>query len=631
MFRRGLFVRPGTRGLVIGALIGVIACLSTRSGLLRQAEEWLQDGCFAWRSGLGVVRTPTENIILVSIDDDRSTTLLSRPLVYCSPEVGRTVRALRGMGAAAIGIDFMIDGDCRGYGGLDAGAEGDPGSLAQAINEGVVLPMKLEPQPGVDPKLETADGRFPVEQWKPDLERSWADQPAKIGFLNLDVDSDLFLRTTRLTSGGEHGRRWPSFALALTMVAKGWPIEVNEGGLTLKGRRVPLEDGRLRVNYLGPAGRFPVVSMADVLENRIPSGISFDKAIVIIGACSPEQRDYHATPFSNTYWGGAGDWRRRPMSGGEVHANIVATLTDRDYLRRAPESVTIGVTIAIAGLQGGALARMTLVNGLIVAIAHHFLWKGVCISSFAYFGLRLEILPMLLSGMLVYGVIFIARWWTLRRMMGIVQSEAVARLLENDPSVLGRLGVERSVSVLFADIRGFTTFSEAHSARQVVELLNDYYGVIVPIIERHGGMLNHYLGDGLMATFGLPPRDELHSARAVRAGRSIIEAIQSRRQHWENLGFPELSAGVGVHSGRAILGMIGSRDRLEYTAIGDTINTASRIQTQTRPLAVNMLISAETWRELSPAERLELGCEDSPESLQVKGKLSAVNVHRVRV
>src|SRR5205823_402345 len=130
---------------------------------------------------------------------------------------------------------------------------------------------------------------------------------------------------------------------------------------------------------------------------------------------------------------------------------------------------------------------------------------------------------------------------------------------------------ERQVTVLFADSRGFTDFSEAHSPHDVVALLNAYYTAIVPVIEAEHGTINTYIGDGIMVLIGAPASDPEHALHAVRAAVAMVRRVHELKEQWARLGNPAMRIGVGVHTGKAVIGSIGSPQRLDYTAIGDTV------------------------------------------------------------
>lgn len=204
-------------------------------------------------------------------------------------------------------------------------------------------------------------------------------------------------------------------------------------------------------------------------------------------------------------------------------------------------------------------------------------------------------------------------------------------MLEEDPSQLDLHGEERVVTLLFADIRNFTPFAESHSARQVVALLNAYFSAIVPVIERHGGTLNQYMGDGIMAMFGAPAAQPDHALRAVRAAAELVRRVHELKELWEKLGFQGMRMGTGIHTGRVVVGTVSSPRPLDYTAIGDTTNTAARIEAQNKVFLPEILISSDTYQLLPEAERQRLGCHAQPVPAEVKGKKQHLDLHLVDV
>jgi adenylate cyclase len=165
-----------------------------------------------------------------------------------------------------------------------------------------------------------------------------------------------------------------------------------------------------------------------------------------------------------------------------------------------------------------------------------------------------------------------------------VDPELTERVLREGTDLAGE---DVEVSLLFADVRGFTAYAESAPAREVVERLNELYGDIVPIILRHGGHANKFIGDGLLAVFGAPDRLLDHATRAVAAGRDIVETIHRLRDG--------LDIGVGINSGNVVAGTIGGGGRVDFTVIGDTVNTASRVESATRDTGDNLLITHATW------------------------------------
>lgn len=351
----------------------------------------------------------------------------------------------------------------------------------------------------------------------------------------------------------------------------------------------------------------------------------------IIGLTSRSQQDYHATPYANNYARYLSAEAPGLMAGTEIHANILATLQDRAYITAPAWLNGLPLLLVAGALLGHAFSRLSLGWGLAVMLTHHFAWKALVFAAFIWFHWRIETVAMLLLGVLAYGAAFALRWRILRRMLGVVKSEAVALALESDPRRLDPGGEEREVTVLFADVRDFTTFSEGHSPHEVVALLNAYFSAVVPAIESAGGTVNTYMGDGVMVLFNAPASCPDHAVRAVRAAVAMVRRVHELKETWVGLGNPGMRIGVGVHTGKVVVGAIGSPRRLDYTAIGDAVNTAARIESENKALGTEVLISAVTHAALTAVERQELGCAAEPRAANVKGKKEVLQFYPVAV
>lgn len=159
-------------------------------------------------------------------------------------------------------------------------------------------------------------------------------------------------------------------------------------------------------------------------------------------------------------------------------------------------------------------------------------------------------------------------------------------------------GQRRRVSILFSDIRGFTRMSEGMPPEEVVALLNAYFSRMVQAVHAHDGMLDKYIGDGMMVVFGAPIVREDHALQAVQAALRMRSELVALNAELVPMGYAPLQIGIGIHTGECVIGSIGCEQRLDYTAIGDTVNTASRIESLTKDHGVDILISAETYADL---------------------------------
>ncbi len=161
------------------------------------------------------------------------------------------------------------------------------------------------------------------------------------------------------------------------------------------------------------------------------------------------------------------------------------------------------------------------------------------------------------------------------------------------------MGKELTISMMFVDVRNFTEHSSKHMPQEVVAALNVFFSSAVEMVESHGGMVNKFLGDGFMALFGVGPQSDNHALRAVKAGQALICCLDEATRELEQAGWPDFKIGIGVNSGPAIVGSIGSPKRQEYTAIGDTVNIAARVEALTKSVG-HLLLATEATRQLLP-------------------------------
>lgn len=178
-----------------------------------------------------------------------------------------------------------------------------------------------------------------------------------------------------------------------------------------------------------------------------------------------------------------------------------------------------------------------------------------------------------------------------------LSQEVMQNVVKNIDNI--ELGGKRAdITVLFADIRNFTSISENMDASSVTTILNEYFGALVPIIEESGGVLNKFMGDAMLVIFGEPKKDENHALIAIKCATKMLSKVRHLQDKWMDEGKPKIEMGIGISSGEAFIGNIGSNDRLEYTVIGDTVNTASRIENYNKVYKTNFLISEETYKRV---------------------------------
>jgi adenylate cyclase len=611
--------------VVSGLVSGLAAWLIVQISVVRGLEEWMFDGCFFYRGE----RPTRAKVVLVALDET-SLDDIDEPLLYLSPKLAKVIRCARREGARAVGLDVMVPEQLALLEELAEGGRGDATLVGKARDEtGIVVLAQWKIRGG---------WRRPLPQWRG---KSLAhSEPADLGFVNLTPDDDHFVRRQQLYAlDGDH-EGVMHFSLAL--LARGYGLDVEWDGRDLRvgGDRVPLDDQQmLRINFIGPAGTFPTVSFRDMLaaaETDRPSGADLKDAIVIVGVTAASQGDVHATPYANNYWRTAFTHTSGLMSGPELHANIVSTLYDRAFFRRQAWVTSLPVLLAIGALLGGAFEHLNGLRGtgtflaasFALFLAHHFGWKWVCVETFRVANWRIEMVGMLFVGLFAFLGNFGVRWLVVRRLLRVVTGP-FGGVLEAEPSLRAAGDEERVITVLFADVRGFSQFSQRQPARKVMALLNRYFDTVLPILESHGGTINQFMGDGIMVLFGAPEANAQHPAAAVAAAVAMVRRVHENRKAWAELDCPGFRIGIGIHTGPVIVGTLGSSSRLTYTAIGDTVNAAARIEPENKVLKTEILISSTTYDSLALADRSRFGCDDRPVAVELRG-VGTLNLYPVQ-
>ncbi|HHV61455.1 MAG TPA: adenylate/guanylate cyclase domain-containing protein [Firmicutes bacterium] len=349
-------------------------------------------------------------------------------------------------------------------------------------------------------------------------------------------------------------------------------------------RQVPLDPASsMLVNYLGRnylnynyPGRegFKTFSYHRVLAGQVPAS-EFDGKVVIVGVEAKGLRDFYPTPLST---------RGEVTSGLYINALALDTILSGEFIKRVNPYVTLGAIVAggLAAAGPTSLARLFILAALAA---------GAGLLALMRYGLWLDIVPVI-TAMLVSYVASLARALVderkrrdevRRAFERYVTPEAVREILAA-PGGYALGGSRRTVTVLFADIRGFTAFAETRDPEEVVGILNRYLGAMGDAVLREGGTLDKFMGDGIMAIFGAPVPLEDHASRAVRAALGIVDEVERLE---EELGYG-LQVGIGIATGEAVVGNIGTRRRMDYTAIGSAVNLASRLEELAGPRQVLM-------------------------------------------
>lgn len=641
---------------ILGAAILVIVCITclyiAQLPLLKQLERGIYDLLIHTRAG----GEPSPVPVLVDIDEKSIAEVGQWP--WPRYQLARLVENLTLDGAAAIGLDILL-------------AEPDRSSPLRVKENlerdlGARLSYQIEPKILEDNDLLFAETlkQCPVvlgsylyfnkgEDLRADppikpLGLAWQSAPdasgdpmsflrrarglslpmplfykaAPVGAINSITDEDSVIRLVPILVNTPDG---PVTSLAvrtlmLAMRKNSLFLRNSSYGvdsLVFKPHVLPLTpEGNLAVAWRGPRHTYPYYSAADVLAGRLPPG-TFNGKIAFVGSSAPGLLDMRATPLDHFY------------PGMEAHAAVVDSILSERAVSFPPWAIAAqAIGIFLAALACGALfglARPLLYIPMGIALA-----GGVAGGSYALFqsGLFVSPLYIILTIVLSAIILLCLRFGLSERKKRVIQRafgryvapEIVSRIISHEGNVLA--GEKREVTILFTDIRAFTTLSEKLSPEQVVALLNRYFTPMTALIRQNQGTLDKFIGDALMAFWNAPLDIPGHPRLAVETALAIIENLETLNDSLERDFGLRLAMGAGLHTGDVFVGNMGSEELLDYTIIGDNVNLTSRLESLTATYGVPVIVS-EATRDL---------CGDAfafvmLDTVTVKGKTKPVNFY----
>lgn len=426
------------------------------------------------------------------------------------------------------------------------------------------------------------------------------------GFFTVRPDGDGVVRRAPLVLGHED-QLYASLALEtvrLYQLLDGFDLETARIGgneaveaVQLGGDRFPTDGrGQVLVPYLGPAGTFPYISAVDVLRGEAPNAL--EGSIVLIGTSAMGLFDLRATPTDSVF------------PGVEIHANLVSAMLDGSFPYRpswadgADLLTLVGIGVLLALTMPFLSPWVTLATAAVTVAAltgwNFWLWSShELVLSYAPGVTAVALITVLNLG---WGFLFEHRRRNaLRRRFGeYVPPQLVDRMAEQ-PEAYGFQGENREITILFADIRGFTTLSEALEADALKNLLNRFFTPMTRIIFDRQGTIDKYVGDMIMAFWGAPVDDPEHRRHAVQAALDMLDEVDTLRDVFTAEGLPAIDIGVGLNSGSASVGDMGSEYRRAYTALGDSVNLASRCEAATKSYGVRFMVTEHTREGLEDA------------------------------
>ena len=458
--------------------------------------------------------------------------------------------------------------------------------------------------------------------------KKFADAGTSFGYFNVSPDVDGPMRRVRLLNR-YRDKLFPALSLAAAARYLEGDIRPINGtikpGRTLDGVSlapgvtVPTDlHGRLLVNYYSdPQGYFPTYSVADFIDGTVPKEMVKDK-VILFGMTAQGLFDLRPTPFSAT------------TPGVYIHAATIQNMLDNRFLERyyGLALVEMVVYLLLGALMGWALPRLKILGGLVATVAFAFaLYFFDSLVMFPRGVWILNVLPTLqvavtYTGIGIYNYLTEGREKAkIRKAFQFYLTKSVVDQMLKEPDKL-RLGGERRIcTVLFSDVRGFTTISEKLSPEELVLLLNSYLTPMTNLVFKYDGTLDKYMGDAIMAIFGAPVDYPNHAARACFVALEMLEELKVLQDGWRKQQLPELDIGIGLNTGPMSVGNMGSESRFDYTVMGDNVNLGSRLEGINKQYGSNIIISEFTYN----AAKEDVYVREM-DSVRVKGKRDPVKI-----
>jgi len=570
--------------------------------------------------------SPASSEVVIVAVDDRSIAELGR-WPWPRARMAELIDRIAAAGPAVVGFDLVqseLSDDSAAGGRQSRAAEGGDALLVDAVRrtENAVLGYFFELGRGGQeaPQGESVypivrrdregvgESRVPhavaITRNLPDLDAAARAR----GFFNFLPDSDgLYRRAPMAVAfGGQMAT-----PLSLTMLSQRWPerplsISFDSFGVTsvrFGSQSIPVgEDGQLLLNFRGKGRTFRHVAAVDLLGGEVPAEELRDK-LVIVGVTAVAVGDVRAMPLDPVY------------PGVELHATALDNILRNDFLYQGLatpgdlSAITVAEIALIAAgciLLGLVLSRARGVRGAFAAACLLAAWIFGSQLYFLESGVALRAVYASLAFLLTYVAIGVEQYVAqerqtreTRRMLDLYLSPAVARELSLHPEMIKLGGEKRDRTVLFSDVKSFTAISERLDPADLVELLNLYLGEMTDIVFQYDGMLDKYIGDGVMAVWGAPLPQDDHALRACRAALAMIQRMTDINARGAERGWPEMKIRIGINSGPMVFGNMGSTRHLSLTVMGDNVNLAARLEGINKLYRTAVIASEDTYRAIA--------------------------------
>jgi adenylate cyclase len=598
-----------------------------------------------WQLSGQTVNPSTSQTVVVALDEEtyRSPPFASSPNITWTREIGHVLTAIIDGGAKVVGFDIVypisIEQSAIAFGDETLGAR------VRGFDRDYLRALALGARDGKVLLGEVQFGDHPIGP-SPG-QRIAVGQQRNIRALNAYTDSDNVVRRLPLTFVVD-GEPVPSMAVELAARALGTSPQMGrDGSMRLAGYRISEPTpNTLTLNFEGGADAIPTLSFADldVCLNKGDTDFfrrAFNGKVVIFGTVlDSEDQRITSKRFATAPEGAHGPrcalpltpstpaFSRSTISGVYIQATAVNNLIGRNALAELGPGAAAALAVGFSAVIACAVLMLTPLAALAIYAAAALGWTALAMLAFRH-ALVLPLFGPFLAGVGAAIVTIAYRFLVtdrdkrfLRKSFALYLAPAVIEKMLASKKAPELGGETRNVTVYFSDVAGFSTFSEQMSPMQLVALMNEYLSGMAEIIEEHGGFIDKYIGDAIVAVFGAPLDDPDHARNAVLAALDCQACLEELNQRAGSLMGHRLAQRIGLNTGEALVGNIGSRRRFNYTVMGDVVNLASRLEGANKFFGTDILVSEATvaltgstfaWREI--------------DAIGVKGRSSAVHVY----
>ena len=565
--------------LGLGLFTGLLLSLSVSGGIFFGIESFLEDSL--------VSDKPVSNKIVIAAIDDESLAKIGQ-WPWPREVFADALTNLNKYAPAAVGLD-VIFADASRIGAADDWALAD---ALTRLSYPLVMPVEASPL------ILKADGTATAGTLIKPLSQFINAKAVSLGHVNLLLDADGVVR------------KFPSYIDEF----QAFPLLVGEKA----GVSAPDISGSTRIVYSAAPGGIKRIPFWRLIGNH---DLELDAKIILIGATSPDLHDEKLTPMS----------RGSEMPGVEIQANIVNMMLQNYRVTPLPAWLLfIWIFAAAIAPMKFYIFMKDSFRALIGSLIFIFL-NLIAVVTLFEFGIAANLVHVLLAGILATGIGFAYRYAVTekekRQMRNLfskyVSGDVLNEILKN-PEKVALGGEEKEVTVFFSDIRGFTTLSEKTTPKDLVRILNKYFTAMTNEVLKNGGVLDKYIGDAIMAFWGAPIANPDQADAALKASLAMIERLKELNAELRSHGDPEINIGIGLYTGPAIVGNVGSDLRFDYTVMGDTVNVASRLEGLNKEYKTQIIIGESTKNKIKGNYKFK-----SLGAAAVKGRGEKLNIYTI--